>query len=299
MRPMQYAPAGSLHKAWCWSMSQPQTWVPPGHFYSPLVDTDKLGGRASTVFGPQPPPVGIYLNLPNQLQLFHRLAEYYASIPFEEKPKKGLRYYYDNPQFGYADAIILATMIRHFKPKRIIEVGSGYSSAVMLDINEMFFGGSIQCKFIEPFPDDLHRLMKPRDQATVDVVPLGVEQVGTDFFQTLDAGDFLFIDSTHVSKCDSDVNHHFFRILPSLKPGVFIHFHDIFYPFEYPPTWFFQENRSWNEIYLLRAFLMHNSFYDIQFFNSLFFQTHRQEITTRMPLFLKNSGGSFWVRKRS
>jgi hypothetical protein len=276
-----------------------QTWVPPGHFYSPLVDTEKLAQRASVVFGPQPPTDGIYLNLTSQLQLFHSLSEYYKDLPFDGKPQEGLRYYYENPQFSYADAIILATMIRHFKPKRIIEVGSGYSSAVMMDVNERFFENSIQIKFIEPFPDDIRSLLKPGDIGSTDIVPLGVQEVGTDVFQTLEAGDFLFIDSTHVSKCDSDVNHHFFRILPSLKPGVFIHFHDIFYPFEYPPPWFFQENRSWNEIYILRAFLTHNSFYDIQFFNSLFFQAHRREIALKMPLFLKNSGGSFWMRKRS
>ncbi len=276
-----------------------QTWAPPGHFYSPIVDPEKLAQRAAVVFGPQTPPAGIDLNLLGQLQLFDQLCAYYKDLPFADEPQDRLRYYYDNPQFGYADAIVLATMIRHLKPKRIIEVGSGYSSAVMMDVNERFFGNAIRLKCIEPFPDDLHRLMKPGDAAAVEVVPLGVQQVETEVFQALEAGDVLFIDSTHVSKCDSDVTHHFFRILPALKPGVFIHFHDIFYPFEYPPDWFFQENRSWNEIYVLRAFLMHNSFYDVQFFNSLFFQAHRQEIEARMPLFLKNSGGSFWMRKRS
>jgi predicted O-methyltransferase YrrM len=278
-------------------MSKPYTWVPPGHFYSPLVDTEKLAARASTVFAPQAPPSGIDLRLHTQLHLFYKLAEYYKDLPFDAQATPGVRYYYENDLFGYADAIVLATMIRHMKPRRIIEVGSGYSSSVILDVNEAFFSNQIQCTFIEPFPDILHSLVKPGDLDNITVIPTGVEQVGTDVFQTLEPGDFLFIDSTHVAKCDSDVNHHFFRILPSLKPGVLIHFHDVFYPFEYPSSWFFEENRSWNEIYVLRAFLMHNNSYEIIFFNSLFYQSYRGVIAELMPKFLRNSGGSFWMRK--
>lgn len=85
--------------------------------------------------------------------------------------------------------------------------------------------------------------------------------------------------------------------MPRLKSGVYIHFHDIFYPFEYPKEWFFKENRTWNELYLLRAFLMYNFNYEIVFFNDFVIQKFRSEIEEAMPLFTKNSGGSLWLRK--
>jgi hypothetical protein len=112
----------------------------------------------------------------------------------------------------------------------------------------------------------------------------------------LEAGDVLFVDSTHVAKAGSDVNHIFFRVLPALKPGVIIHFHDIFHPFEYPREWFFNGNRSWNELYLLRAFLMNNASYRVLFFNSWFAHKH-PECREVLPNFWKNPGGGFWMRK--
>ncbi len=108
--------------------------------------------------------------------------------------------------------------------------------------------------------------------------------------------DILFIDSSHVSKTGSDVNHLLFKILPLLNDGVMIHFHDIFFPFEYPQWWAF-EGRAWNEAYLLHAFLAHNRAYQIEFFNTYVIDRYRERIAAEFPLFLKNEGGSLWLRK--
>jgi hypothetical protein len=275
----------------------PATWVPPGHFYSPIVDVQALRERAAVVFDPQAPVPQIDLRLPEQLALFRQLAAYYPDLPFGDAPGNGLRYGYVNAAFSYGDALILATMIRHWRPRRIIEVGSGHSSCVTLDINERYFGNAIDCTFIEPYPELLRSLVKPEDLERVEIIDMPVQGVATERFAALEAGDILFIDSTHVTKSDSDVNHHFFRILPALKDGVIVHFHDIFYPFEYPPNWFFDENRSWNELYLLRAFLMYNRSFEVMFFNDCFRQKHRDVVAELMPKFLLNTGGSFWMRK--
>ena len=82
-------------------------------------------------------------------------------------------------------------------------------------------------------------------------------------FRKLEPNDILFIDSSHVVKTGSDVQHIFFKILPEIKSGVYIHFHDVFYPFEYPKHWIFDNHWSWNEYYFLMAFLMYNTSFKI------------------------------------
>jgi hypothetical protein len=187
-------------------------------------------------------------------------------------------------------------MIRHARPKRIIEVGSGYSSCVTLDTNELFFDNSIDATFIEPTPDLLLSLIKEIDKQRMRLIPSNLQEVDIATFADLDANDILFIDSTHVSKVYSDVNRIFFEILPRLASGVLIHFHDIFYPFEYPRAWVY-ENRAWNELYLLRAFLQYNSSFRVILFNTFLEHFFRDYFAANMPLCLRNPGGSIWIQK--
>ena len=147
------------------------------------------------------------------------------------------RYFFENPTYSYSDAICLYGMIRHVRPRRIIEVGSGYSSCVMLDTNELFFDNRIECTFIDPYPERLQSLIRKDDHARIAIVPKRVQDVAPRRFHEQAANDILFIDSTHVAKIGSDVNHIIGNILPVLRPGVYVHFHDIFYPFEYPLEW--------------------------------------------------------------
>ncbi|MBI3515383.1 MAG: class I SAM-dependent methyltransferase, partial [Proteobacteria bacterium] len=270
-------------------------WVPPGHYYSPIVDPAELRTRFAQVFDADAPLPGIELGLEAQVALLRRLAAHYPDLPFGDRPVDGLRYGYDNANFAHADAILRACMIRELQPRRIVEVGCGHSSAVILDVNERFFGGAIACTFIEPHPELLRALVKPGDRFSLLDQP--VQDVDPALFESLEAGDFLLIDSTHVSKAGSDVNHHVFKILPALAPGVVVFFHDVFNGFEYPPGWFFDENRSWNEIYLLRAFLAYNREYEIVLFTEALEHHHPGLIATLMPLAAKNLGGSLWLRR--
>jgi len=270
-------------------------WVPPGHYYSPIVDPRVLAARADSVFDRAAPLPGIDLQLDAQTALLRRLAVHHADLPFGERPIDGLRYGYDNTNFAYADAILRACMIREFRPRRIVEVGCGYSSCVTLDINERFFGGAIECSFVEPYPELLQSLIKPDDRIKLIAKP--VQDVDPALFASLGPNDFLLIDSTHVSKAGSDVNHHFFKILPALAPGVIVFFHDVFHPFEYPPGWFFDENRSWNELYLLRAFLSYNRDYEILLLTDSIEHHHPGLVAALMPRAAANLGGSFWMRR--
>jgi predicted O-methyltransferase YrrM len=272
-------------------------WAPPGHFYSPIPSPEERA--QADLLRDQPLPrelPGIDLNEAGQLELFERFAASYAELPWGENPKPGLRYYFENPSYSYSDAICLYSMIRHARPKRIIEVGSGFSSCVMLDTNEGFFGNGIDLTFIEPYPQLLFKLTTEADRQRVRVLPKKLQEVPVAEFQKLEAGDILFIDSTHVAKAFSDVNYAFATILPALAAGVHIHVHDVFYPFEYPAPWL-KEGRAWNELYLLRAFLQYNERFRIVFFNTFLEHFHWEKFTQRMPLCLKNPGGSIWLQR--
>lgn len=273
---------------------------PPGHFYSPLPALDEVRRDEEAIFASPPELAGIDLNEREQLLLFDSLKQYYPDIPFTPQPQEGLRYFYENDYYGYSDAIILHCMIRHARPRRIVEVGSGYSSCVMLDTSEHFFAGSIECVFIDPYPERLLGLVKEGDLAgdgmKARLVRKRVQEVEPGVFETLERGDILFIDSSHVSKTGSDVNHIFFRILPRVASGVYIHFHDIFYPLEYPRELVYGRF-FWNEIYLLRAFLQYNERFKIVFFNTYLEQLYESRFAAEMPLCLRNPGGSLWLVK--
>ncbi|HEX6383406.1 MAG TPA: class I SAM-dependent methyltransferase, partial [Anaerolineae bacterium] len=130
----------------------------------------------------------------------------------------------------------------------------------------------------------------------IEIIARPLQDVSLDRFSALTAGDILFIDSTHVAKIGSDVNYLFFEILPALAPGVYVHIHDILYPFEYPAAWVY-EGRAWNEAYLLHAFLQYNPTFSIQFFNTYLERVHEPWFRQEMPLCLKDPGGSIWLRK--
>lgn len=272
--------------------------VPPGHFYSPVVSLDEIMRDEQRVFHrPDDTPAGIDMNEAGQLELLRHFEAIYPSVDFPETKHASHRYHYENPAYGYSDAIMLACMMRHFKPRRIIEVGSGYSSCAILDTRERHLDGDVEVTFIEPYPELLLSLIRPPDRHSVEILPTRLQDVPVERFRSLRAGDFLFIDSTHVSKTGSDVNYLFFDVLPALNPGVHIHIHDVFYPFEYPKEWV-MAGRSWNELYVLRAFLQFNTSFSISVMNSYLVRLHRSRIASNMPLCLKNSGGSIWLLRK-
>jgi hypothetical protein len=269
----------------------------PGHFYSPQPSLKEVRKDEAKIYGSIPSNIpGIDLHEEEQLQLLNDLKTYYDEISLPPKKIKGMRYYFENVAYSYSDAILLHGMIRYLKPKRIIEVGSGYSSALELDTNERFFGGSIELTYIEPHPALLLSLIYGRDKGKVNIIPSRLQDVDLSTFDSLQANDILFIDSTHVSKINSDVNVLFFDILPRLRSGVYIHFHDIFYPFEYPKEWIY-EGRAWNELYILRAFLQYNRAFRIRLMSNYMVRYHESFFQQHMPLCLTQPGGNIWIRK--
>jgi hypothetical protein len=266
---------------------------PPGHYYSPIVDVEELR-RAAPVAEERLAPID--LGSAQMIERWQSFGPLLRECPFPRTRNAGFRFYFDNPSYGFMDAGTLYAMLRTYKPKRYVEVGSGFSSACALDTADRFLP-DLSMTFIEPYPDLLLSLMSENDRRRARIIGKPVQQVDLTMFDELEADDFLFIDSTHVAKTGSDVCHELFNVLPRLKRGVFIHFHDIFYPFEYPHAWVFEENRSWNELYILRAFLMHNSAYEFVLFNDYLARAHPEQVERVWPVAMENSGGALWLRK--
>lgn len=230
-------------------------------------------------------------------ELFRSLCRFYPEMPFPARPSTGHRYYLDNETFSYADGITLHSMLRHLRPRRLVEVGAGLSSCASMDTNDHFLDRSMSVTFIEPDPGPLLSRLTPDDPYRSRIMTAALQDVPLSVFTELEANDVLFFDSSHVAKMGSDVNTALFTILPQLCPGVVVHFHDVLYPFEYPPCWVTSENRSWNEAYILRAFLQFNYAFRVIFFNDFFYNKYRDEVLLNAPLCLKDTGGSIWIQK--
>ena len=280
----------------------------PGHYSSPLPDSKEISARSQILFDRSTTECpGIDLREEAQLELLESFSRYYSDLPFPTQPGETTRYYYDNGWFGHSDAITLYSVLRHYEPRRVIEVGSGFSSAAMLDVNDLFLDGKAHFTFVEPHPKGesrLLRLLTQEDRRRHTILRQQAQDVPLEVFRTLSANDILFVDSSHVGKVGSDVTHTLFRILPELKPGVIVHFHDIYWPFEYPEEYF--SWMAWNEAYFLRAFLQFNEAFEVMYFSSFMAQRHAAILRRKMPLCLEpfqyslrglQPGSSLWLRK--
>lgn len=276
-----------------------ELFVPPGHFYSPIVNPPDVaaGHLRSWHVAPTDLPE-IPLNAAGMEQLWNSWLPLLREIPFPDEPRAEWRYHFVNDQFSWGDASVYYAMLLSLRPRRIVEVGSGFSSALALDVADRYLNDLVDFTFIEPFPGRLKQLLRKGDLSRSRLVECKVQDAQLSLFEQMEARDILFIDSTHVLKTESDVAFELFHVLPTLKPGTYVHFHDVCYPFEYPPEWAIAQNRSWNEAYALRAFLMGNNSYEVVFFNDYFRRRFPELAGDTSTHFHKNPGGSLWLRKR-
>ena len=262
---------------------------PMGHFYNPVPsDEDIEKFIANRTYDCE--LHGIDLNLPVQLDYYRLLMQFREGFVWKMEKTPGLTYYGDNSQFAPACAYPVYAFMRLLRPRRIIEVGSGYSTAVMVDTNKLYLNNSVDISCVEPFPERLEENWGSQINDYVTLHRSLLQDVDLSIFDALESGDICFIDSSHVAKLGSDVMRIFFELLPRLKPGVIIHFHDIPYPFEYYDYWL-RENRAWNEAYMLHAFLQYNNDYEIMYWGSSLVC-----LADSVPE--PDLGGSIWLRKK-
>lgn len=280
------------------SLAEP---FPPGHFYSPVVDAEEVLERQADLWPIAAPKIiGIDFNEANHRDVltkdFPRFIRDYDYVEKEQEVVHDHDFFTQNSQFSWLDSRTAFVLLRKWQPARVIEVGSGFSSLLMADVNRRFLNGKCHITCIEPFP---RPFLKEGVQGITELIVRKVQDVSLSVFETLVAGDVLFIDSSHVSKTGSDVNYLYFEVLPRLKPGVKIHIHDIFLPNEYLKNWVLTERRSWNEQYMLRALLMYSTAFRVCFGNSFAFATMPELVKDALSLPKGHAfgGGSIWIER--
>lgn len=269
---------------------------PPGHFYSPIVEPAEIARRSDALWPARPVVAGIDFDPAAHARLldevFPPLLRDYAYA--DDLPERDdLREFYSrNPQFGWLDSRAAFALLRHWRPRRVIEVGSGFSSLLIADIGRRFLDPGFRLTCIEPFPRPFLRCLPG-----IELIPAPVQDLDLAVFDRLAPGDVLFIDSSHVAKTGSDVNRLYFDVLPRLPVGVRVHVHDIFLPHDYPREWVLQENRSWNEQYLVRALLMDSSRLRVRFGSNYAWATFPDKVAHALglPPGQGYGGGSLWL----
>jgi predicted O-methyltransferase YrrM len=256
-------------------------WVPPGHFYSPVSTRTDVDRQLSWSGA----PAGVDMREDEQVALLRALAPLLTDFSTS-------RYRAPNEQYDVVDATFLQAMLRHHRPRRIIEVGSGHSTMAILDTADRHLP-DLEITCIEPYPDRLLGLLRPQDATRVRLIRKPVQDVPLDVFGDLQDGDVLFIDSTHVVRHGSDVLWETLHVLPSLAPGVLVHVHDMQWPFQYPDQWL-HEGRDWTEIYHWHAYLAYNEAWPIRLMTSWASTTHPDLLP---PALRGLPTGALWVQR--
>lgn len=282
----------SLHK----KLEQYQHRYPNGHFYSSVPHLEEVDAYSDRIFNRERPSVpGIDLNEDYQKKLLLDNLALLQEFDFPKDQEPGHLYHYDNQNFTLADALSLFLLVRVFNPKRIVEIGSGYSSALMHEINQQYGREQMELNFVEPYPVILRDLLP--QEAISSLIEKKIQDVDLDRFTSLEENDMLFIDSSHVYKAASDAQFIYTEIVPRVKKGVLIHIHDIHYPFEYPESWISQKRRAWNENYIVQSFLQFNEHFKIVLWPHFLQSRHPSFLKENAPRFLDYAGGSIWLQR--
>lgn len=258
---------------------------PNGHFYSPVVDPREHRLIALLRRGARISPRWLEQANGPMRALYERLGRHREAVSFLGSG----RYRGVNPSFWPGDAWVLAAMILEFRPKRVVEVGCGHSSCVLIDINERLRRDDpLELTFIDPHPETLYGLLGEDDPWRKQVIGRRLEEVEPAVFENLETNDILFLDTSHIVKTGSEVAYALNEVLPGLKPGVLVHIHDIFAGWEYPAEWVLEDHRSWNEIYMVRLLAEQGKGWRVEMFNDLCAKVWGVE---------EVAGSSLWLRK--
>lgn len=268
----------------------------PNHYYSPIPDTKSLEDNLWLT----PSKLnGIKIDEKAMHNLLYEFSKFKKEYEMFSREKSNENFYINNTYFESVDSEIYYCMIRKFKPKRIIEVGAGFSTfissnAILKNKEEFNIDGKLTA--IEPYPREelingfpgLSKLIKSK-----------VQSVNFSVFGKLEKNDILFIDSSHVAKMGGDVLYLMREIIPKMKKGVIIHIHDIFIPFEYPKEWIFKWQRFWNEQYLLESFLMFNTNFEIMWASNYMHMYYPKKLKHAFNSYENYARwpSSFWMRR--
>ncbi|MBN1530847.1 MAG: class I SAM-dependent methyltransferase [Thermoleophilaceae bacterium] len=275
---------------------------PLGHHYSPLPDNRELAAepRRSQVWPPTPretPGIAWRPEEQRRLALDVFAAQERLRLARDETADP-TEYWSENAQYPALDAWVLEAFLRHLRPARMVEIGSGYSSLVTARVNRELLGGSMRFTCIEPHPPGFLTGSVP---GVSDLRVEAVQDTPLELFGELGPGDILFIDTAHTVKTGGDVAWIFGEVVPRLRSGVVVHIHDAFIPGDYPQPWVL-DGWGWNEIYLLRAFLAFNSEFEVLFGVQWMLQNELAAMETAFPGVAdpgERQGSALWFQRRA
>jgi hypothetical protein len=264
------------------------------HYYEPLFNPKYLTKPLHDRNLP-----GLKLNDMEQLELLNKFNYNDELIKFSVNRKREGEYYYNNNKFTVGDAEILYSMIRLYKPKRIIEIGSGMSTLIAIEAVKKNYeeNSKYKCNHvcIEPYPGKWLR-----EKNNITLIEKTLEDVNLNILNELNENDILFIDSTHVIKPQGDVLVEYLEILPILSKGVIIHIHDIFTPRNYPDEWIKDMVVFWNEQYLFEAVLSSTKEYEVMLALNYLYYNYKEKLESKCPILKSNfvkEPRSFWIKK--
>lgn len=274
----------------------------PVHFYSPIPDIDDL--RQRDVWSKVSNLAGIDFRRDEQVKLLQEIGARFGEECHwpQESDGHSETFFLNNPSFCFGCAAAVHGMIRHFKPHRVIEVGSGMSTRVIcaaLQRNAEESGQMGNYHVVDPYPSPA-----TKDLLRGKLVEQRVEMLELDFFRQLAENDILFIDSSHAVKIGSDVNFLFLEILPMLAPGVIVHVHDIALPYEYARVYATNPafRQFWSEQYLLQAFLSCNDHFEVLLAMNYLMVDHKDIFMAAFPHYdpqQRAVSGSFWMKRKT
>ena len=265
----------------------------PNDFYTPLNDCAFLDANRDLWQG-LPPGADIDWQADAQLDVAAEIGLFVEELrDIPQRSTSVAEYCWDNMFWNNADALVQYGLVRSRQPKRYVEIGCGWSSLLLA---KALARNNRLCRvdLVEPYGNEELLATLPRHWTRHRT---SLQRADLALFDRLEPGDILFYDGSHCSKAGSDVNWFFFNILPRLKPGVLIHLHDIFMPDDYPEEWIFSRGQTWNEQYLLQAFLMNNDAYRIVIANRFLFR-HAGDVLEKFYRGVQPAFGcSFWMEK--
>jgi hypothetical protein len=265
--------------------------VVPKTYYSPVPDLKAL---PADVWDRRSELRGIHFDLDEQLAWIEASV---GRAMREFDPAQAGGYRIDNDSYGPVGADLLHGVVRGLKPRRIVELGSGQSTLIMAAAaaRNRAEGTETELRAFDPFPS----VAKPGLPGLAALEPLRAQDVPLDVFTGLEHGDVLFVDTTHTVKIDSDVNHIVLDILPVLAPGVIVHVHDIFMPYEYLREFAEKSGLHWSEQYLLQAFLSGNPGYEVLAAAYALCRDRPDAMARLAPTWRPGARPSaFWMRRR-
>jgi predicted O-methyltransferase YrrM len=273
---------------------------PAGHYYSTLPDPAELfeEPRRSQIWPVEPRAApGLDWREREQLSLCRDVFATQTRLELrEEASGDPTEYFAQNTQYPVLDAWALEAMIQRQRPRRFIEIGSGFSSLVTARANRELLDGSMHFSCIEPNP---RPFLLDGVPGVSDLIVAKVQDVPLETFASLDDGDILFVDTSHTVKTGGDVTWIFQEVIPRLAPGVLVHVHDVFVPGDYPEAWV-REGWGWNEAYLVRAFLAFNADFEIDLGIQYLMRSHPDALAEAFPGWtsaVDKGGAALWFRR--